>query len=75
MLDSESATKIESLGSMQIPAGAAELLPFREELAVLIEDLDAIVASVGYEKPPLRIHGQRMQFEFARPRAELGPRP
>src|SRR6267143_4261450 len=38
-------------------ARAAELLPLGDEAAVLLEDLDAVVAAVGDEEPPLGVHG------------------
>src|SRR5882762_7147298 len=38
-------------------ARAAELLPLGDEGAVLLEDLDAVVAAVGNEEPPVGVHG------------------
>src|SRR6266480_1866855 len=38
-------------------ARAAELFPLGDEAAVLLEDLDAVVAAVGNEEPPLGVHG------------------
>src|SRR5262245_12966789 len=55
-------------------ARAPELLPFLEELAVLIENLDAIVDAISHEQPAGRIHGQLMRsVELARPAAALAP--
>src|SRR5207249_10298586 len=42
------------------PARPAELLPLCEEFAILVEDLDAIVAAVADEDPSLRIDGDGM---------------
>src|SRR5262245_17729662 len=42
-------------------ARPAELLPFGDELSVRIENLDAAVAAVGHENPPLGIHRDAMQ--------------
>ena len=36
-------------------AGPAELLPFAQELALLVEDLDAVVGAVGDEDASLRV--------------------
>src|SRR5882672_10219426 len=56
------------------PARPAELTPLGEELAVLIEDLDARIRTVGDEEPSLRIHRQPMRrVELARSRALLAP--
>src|SRR5207247_61903 len=38
-------------------ARAAELFTLGDEAAVLLEDLDAVVAAVGNEEPPLGVHG------------------
>src|SRR5438034_4636835 len=38
-------------------ARAAELFPLGDEAAVLLEDLDAVVAAVGNEEQPLGVHG------------------
>src|SRR5262249_59949419 len=55
-------------------AGPSELLPLLEELAVLVEDLDAVVRAVGHEQPPLRIQGQAVRsVELARAGALLAP--
>src|SRR5882757_1516117 len=43
-------------------ARPAELLPFSDELSVGIEDLDAAVATVGHEDPPLGIHRYAVQL-------------
>ena len=52
------------------PADAAELVEGVEEVAFLVEDLDAVVAAVGHEQAPLRV-----EFEGVR-RPELpGSRP
>src|SRR6185369_5434527 len=48
-------------------AGPAELLPFRDKLALLIKNLDAIVIAVGDEQPSLGIEGQTVRnIELAR---------
>ena len=39
-------------------ARASELLPLGEVLAVLIEDLNSVVAAVAHEEPSLGIEGQ-----------------
>src|SRR5688572_5423693 len=50
------------------PADAAELVPGEEMFSFLVEDLDAAIAAIGDEQPPLRVHGQRMRTaEFAVP--------
>src|SRR5579872_1487516 len=41
-------------------AGPAELGPDREQCAVLIKDLDAVITAISYEQPPPAVHGQRM---------------
>src|SRR2546429_9441403 len=38
-------------------ARAAELFPLGDEAAILLEDLDAVVAAVGNDEPPLGVHG------------------
>src|SRR5215510_6673111 len=43
------------------PAWPAELLPLGDEIPLLIEDLDAFVAAVADEDPPLRINSDRMR--------------
>ena len=45
------------IGGDEDAAGAAPLLPAIQQLAVLIEDLDAVVVSVTYEQPAARIEG------------------
>src|SRR5262249_11165607 len=56
-------------------ARAAELLPLGEELAVLVEDLDAAISAVGDEQASGGIHGETMRHvEFARALAFLAPR-
>src|SRR5262245_12724404 len=56
------------------PAWAPELLPLLKELAVLIEDLDAVVDAVSHEQPASRIHGELMRrAELARTAAALAP--
>ena len=53
-------------------ARPAELLPLIEELAVLVEDLDAVVLAVADEQPPLRIDRERVRHvELARRRPFL----
>src|SRR6267378_2065686 len=42
-------------------ARAAELRPLVDEVAVLIEDLDAVVAAVAKEQPAARVHRQRVR--------------
>src|ERR1700674_1122537 len=55
-------------------ARPAELLPFGDEVSVRIEDLDAAVAAVGHENPPLGIHRDSVQLvELALPLAVLAP--
>src|SRR2546428_11612206 len=41
-------------------ARAAELPPFVEERAVLIEDLDAVVLAIPNEETPARVHRDRV---------------
>src|SRR5262249_5768979 len=56
-------------------ARTAELLPLREEIAILVEDLNAIVAAVADEDPSLRIDGDGVRrVELAGGRAFLAPR-
>src|SRR5262249_58483977 len=56
-------------------ARTAELLPLREEIAILVEDLNAIVAAVADEDPSLRIDGDCVRrVELAGGRAFLAPR-
>ena len=43
-------------------ARPAELTPFVEELAVLIEDLDPVVLAVADEQPAARIHRDRVRL-------------
>src|SRR3989442_1354268 len=51
-------------------ARAAELRPLGDELAILIENLDAVIRAVSEEQPALRIHGDRMRtVDLARTRA------
>src|SRR5882757_8547506 len=42
-------------------ARPAELRPLVDEVAVLVEDLDAVVAAVAEKQPSLRIHRERMR--------------
>src|SRR5229473_3385709 len=42
------------------PARPAELVPLVEEVALLVENLDAIVVAVADEQPSARIHRQGM---------------
>ena len=47
-------------------ARPAELLPLVDELAVLIEDLDAVVVAIADEEPALRVDRERVRLiEFA----------
>src|SRR5262249_47322412 len=55
-------------------AGPAELLPLFDELTVLIENLNAIVAAIAYEEPPFRIECQRV-WHFELPRTRSVPAP
>src|SRR5262249_25506127 len=56
-------------------ARPAELLPLSDEISLLIEDLDAVVAAVADEDPSLRIDGDCVRrVELARGRAFLAPR-
>src|SRR5262249_26495165 len=55
-------------------ARPAELLPFREESALLIEFLDAIVAAIGDEQPSLRVHREAVwRVELSGARSLLAP--
>src|SRR5204862_5944429 len=55
-------------------AHAAELPPGVEELAVLVEDLDPMVATVGDEQPSARVERERVRrSELAGARTELPP--
>src|SRR5258705_3700170 len=67
--------RIENVVPVDIePARATELLPFREELSVLIEYLNAAVAAVADEQTPGGIHGERMRGgQFTRSAAVLAP--
>ena len=57
-------------------ARPAELRPLLDELAVLIEDLDAVVAAVADEQAAPRIHRERVRLiELARPGARACPTP
>src|SRR6266446_780308 len=57
------------------PARPAELLPLGEELAVLVEDLEAAIGAVGDEQAPGRIESEPVRHvEFARALAFLAPR-
>src|SRR5262245_26152927 len=56
-------------------ARPAELLPLRDEIAILVEDLNAIVAAVADEDPSLRIDGDGVRrVELAGPLAFPAPR-
>src|SRR6516164_11152337 len=47
-------------------AWSAKLEPLRKECAVLVEDLDSIVLTVGHEQPAAGIESESMdQVEFA----------
>src|SRR5262249_52063318 len=55
-------------------ARPAELRPLVEVVALLIEDLDAVVLAVADEQPAARIHGQRVgNIDLARTGALLAP--
>src|SRR5713226_117416 len=55
-------------------ARAPKLFPLGDELAILIEDFDAVVAAVGDEQAAGRIHRQRMrQGKLPRAAAALAP--
>src|SRR6185503_14027571 len=55
-------------------ARPAELTPLGEELALLVEDLNAAVGAVADEKAALRIHRERVRrVELAGARALLAP--
>src|SRR5580765_3134461 len=43
-------------------ARPAELIPRVEQLAVLIENFDSVVASIADEQPTLRVHRQRVRL-------------
>src|SRR5882672_3458783 len=47
---------VDAIVAQVDPARAAELFPLGDEAAVLLEDLDAVVAAVGDEEPPLGVH-------------------
>ena len=56
------------------PARPAELRPLLDEVAVLIEDLNAVVVAVADEQPPFGIERERVRLiEFARAGAGLAP--
>src|SRR3989442_14235061 len=53
-------------------ARAAELFPLGDEATVLLVDLDAVVAAVGNEEPPLGVHGDIVRgLELGGPWAEF----
>src|SRR5262245_5322467 len=55
-------------------ARTAELVPLVEELAVLIEDLHAVVVAIADEQPAARIHRQRVRLiELAVAAAQFAP--
>src|SRR5690606_40161954 len=55
-------------------AGPAELRPARDVVAVLVEDLDAVVGTVCDEQPALRVHGEAVRVaELAGAFAGLAP--
>jgi len=65
-----------SCWSMKNAAGPAELRPDRQQFAVLVEYLDAIVAPIADEQPAPGIHRQRVRsLELARPAAMHAPLP
>src|SRR5689334_21613337 len=66
---------VEVIVSIDIDAaGARELCPLFEELAVLIEDLNAIVPAVADKEASLGIKGERVRhFELARAAAMAAP--
>ena len=56
-------------------ARAAELEPLGDELAVLVEDLNAVVLAIADEQPAARIERQRVRdVEFAGAHPFLAPR-
>src|SRR5204863_7001626 len=56
-------------------ARPAKLLPLIDDPSVLIEDLDAVVPTVGHEDPSSRIHRHRVRrVELAGPFPALAPR-
>ena len=72
--DSESIAYSVSLASMNNPAHAAELIKRVEKIALLIEDLDAMVPPVGDEKAPTRVEGESVGCaELAGRRADPSP--
>ena len=55
-------------------ADAAVLVVDVEQVPVLVEDLDAVVAAVGDEQPALRVEGEPVgRPELAGPKADLAP--
>src|SRR4051812_18272768 len=56
-------------------ARPAELMPLIEEVPLLVEDLDTVVAAVTEKEPTARIHRQRVRTVYlARARSLLAPR-
>src|SRR5439155_23663455 len=55
-------------------ARPAELMPDVEQLAVLIEDLNAVVLAIADEQPPARVHRDRVRLaDLSRARALRAP--
>src|SRR5262249_50936442 len=67
---------VEDVVAVNVDAARpAELLPLRDEIAILVEDLNAIVAAVADEDPSLRIDGDCVRrVELAGGRAFPSPR-
>src|SRR5262249_27449925 len=67
---------IDHVVSIDVDAARpTELEPLRDELAVLIENLDAIVLAITDEQPSSRIEDERVRnIEFARAHAFPAPR-
>src|SRR5439155_19909849 len=55
-------------------ARPAELMPDVEQLAVLIEDLNAVVLAIADEQPPARVHRDRVRLaDLSRARSLRAP--
>ena len=73
--DSESAEYRMSFLSMNKPLGLPNWVQLAMWLAVLVEDLHAVVLAVADEEAPLRIHRERVRVEkLSGSRARLAPR-
>ncbi len=60
---------------MKIPLGRLNWRISVDEIAVLVEDLDAVVVAVADVEPALGVEGERVRLvEFAGTGAELAPR-